>query len=180
MDRLEEYIKKNRTSLDTREPSPDVWDRIGKELKPDRKPVKRWLSVAASVIIVAGISLFFFQLGRNSVDRQIASADGNLPARQQLREAEAYYTGQINALYQEALPMLTSNPGLQDELDYDIAQIDSIYADLKKDLKDNIANQEVVEALIRNYTIKIKILEDMLAILRENENNGEKNKSHEL
>jgi hypothetical protein len=110
----------------------------------------------------------------------MASYDGDMPARQQLKEAEAFYTSQINALYLEAQPMLTANPDLQSELNSDIAQIDCIYADLKKDLKDNIANQEVVEALIRNYTIKIKILEDMLAILRENENNGEKDKGHEL
>ncbi|HAM10742.1 MAG TPA: hypothetical protein DCP74_10825 [Bacteroidales bacterium] len=76
--------------------------------------------------------------------------------------------------------MLATNPELKKELNNDLLQIDSIYADLKKDLKDNIANQEVVEALIRNYTIKIKILEDLLAILRESETNAEKNKSHEL
>jgi len=108
------------------------------------------------------------------------SADGNLTSGQQLIEAEAYYTSQINSLYLEAEPLLAANPDLKDELNSDIAQIDSIYIDLRKDLKDNIANQEVVEALIMNYTIKIRILEDMLAILRENENNGEKNNSHEL
>jgi hypothetical protein len=180
MDRLEEYIKKNRNSLDIQEPSPEVWDRIGKDLKSGRKPMKTWLSVAASVIVIIGISLLFYQLGRNSVGRNMASADGEMPARQQLKEAEAYYTSQINALYTEAQPMLTANPDLQAELNSDIAQIDSIYADLKKDLRDNIANQEVVEALIRNYTIKIRILEDMLTILKEDENNREKNKSHEL
>ncbi len=180
MDRLEEYIKKNRDSLDIHEPSPEVWERIGKDLNSTRRPVRRWLSAAASVIVITGLSLFFYQLGRNSVKSRMQSADTDLTARQQLIEAEAYYTSQINNLYLEAEPMLTANPDLKEELNSDIAQIDSIYADLKKDLKDNIANQEVVEALIRNYTIKIRIMEDMLAILRENENNGEKNKSHEL
>ena len=180
MDRLEEYIKKNRDSLDIREPAPEVWERIGKDLNSTRRPVRRWLSAAASVIVITGLSLFFYQLGRNSVNSRMQTADADLTARQQLIEAEAYYTSQINNLYLEAEPMLTANPDLKEELNSDIAQIDSIYADLKKDLKDNIANQEVVEALIRNYTIKIRILEDMLAILRENENNGEKNKSHEL
>jgi hypothetical protein len=180
MDKFEEYIKKNRDSLDIREPSAEVWDRIGKDINSIRRPVRRWLSVAASVIVITGISLIFYQLGRNSVNSRMMSAEGDLTARQQLKEAEAFYTSQINNLYHEAEPLLTANPDLQDELNSDIAQIDSIYADLRKDLKDNIANQEVVEALIRNYTTKIKILEDMLAILRENENNGEKNKSHEL
>jgi hypothetical protein len=43
-----------------------------------------------------------------------------------------------------------------------------------------VANQEVVEALIQNYRIKIRLLEDMLIILKENENNPEKSKSYEL
>jgi hypothetical protein len=52
--------------------------------------------------------------------------------------------------------------------------------EIKKDLKDNISNQDVVEALIQNYRIKIRILEDMLTVLKANENNPEKKKSHEI
>jgi hypothetical protein len=47
-------------------------------------------------------------------------------------------------------------------------------------LKDNISNQNVVEALIQNYRIKIHILEDMLTVLKENDTIPEKMKSHEL
>jgi hypothetical protein len=38
-------------------------------------------------------------------------------------------------------------------------------------LKDNVDNQDVIEALINNYRIKIQILEDMLIVLKQNENN---------
>jgi hypothetical protein len=61
-----------------------------------------------------------------------------------------------------------------------MAQLDSICTDLKKDLKDNIANQEVIEAMIQNYRIKLQLLEDMLKLLKENENKSENTKSHEL
>lgn len=180
MDRLEEYIKKNRESLDIHTPSPEVWDRVKTELKPARS-AKRWLAVAASVAALTAISLIFYQIGRNSVNQDMVTRlSGDLPSKMKLKEAEAYYTSQINELYREAEPLLANNPELRHELNSDISQIDSIYADLKKDLKDNIANQDVVEALIRNYTIKIKILEDMLSILRENGNNAEKTRSHEL
>jgi hypothetical protein len=59
-------------------------------------------------------------------------------------------------------------------------QIDSICSEIKKDLKDNVANQDVIEALIQNYRIKIRLLEDMLELLKENEENPVKSKSHEL
>jgi len=43
----------------------------------------------------------------------------------------------------------------------------SILKDIRKDLKDNAANAEVVEALIRNYRTRVMILEEMLEILKE-------------
>lgn len=179
MDRLEEFIRKNREALDVNSPSAAVWGKVSEEMKPKRS-VKWWLAAAASVAVLISISVIFYQIGKISVNQKLAAASGKeLPARLQLREAEAYYTSQVNALYNEAEPLLASNPELKSELNNDLSQIDSIYSDLKRDLRDNIANEEVVEALIRNYTIKIEILKDMLAILKEHDNN-EKKKSHEL
>lgn len=179
MDRLEEFIRKNREALDVNSPSAAVWGKVSEEMKPKRS-VKWWLAAAASVAVLISISIIFYQIGKISVDQKLAAAsEKELPARLQLREAEAYYTSQVNALYNEAEPLLASNPELKSELNNDLSQIDSIYSDLKRDLRDNIANEEVVEALIRNYTIKIEILKDMLAILKEHDNN-EKKKSHEL
>jgi ABC-type cobalt transport system substrate-binding protein len=181
MDRLEEYIRKNRDDLDIYKPSPVLWRRIKEDLNTGKKPARRWLSIAATVAVIIGTSLIFYQIGKMSERRDLLSASGSDgTARQQLKEAEAYYNNQINALYHEATPLLTANPELEQELNSDLLRIDSIYKDLREDLKDNIANQEVVEALIQNYMIRIKILEDMLVILRENDTNGEKNNDYEL
>jgi hypothetical protein len=182
MDRFEEYIRKNRNDLDIYEPSPVLWKRIRKGLNSDRWPVKRWISIAASVAVIVGTSVIFYQLGKG--DRNISgfltSGKESASVGSQLKEAETFYNNQVNQLCREAAPLLTGYPELEGELNSDLSQIDSIYADLKKDLKDNVANQEVVEALIQNYLIKIKILEDMLAILKEKDNNSEKNKSYGL
>jgi len=182
MDRLEEFIKKNRNDLDIYKPSPVIWRRIRKYLKSDKQPVRQWMSVAASVAVLIATSVIFYQIGKEGrkTDRLVNDVRGLIKLNPQLKEAEAYYNNQINMLYREAAPLLTGNPELERELNYDISQIDSIYSDLRKDLRDNIANQEVVEALIQNYLIKIKILEDMLAILKENESNSEKTKGYEL
>ena len=80
----------------------------------------------------------------------------------QLKETEIYYNNLVNSLYREATPLLTGNPEIKKELTTDISHLDSICIEIKKDLKDNVANQEVVEALIQNYRIKIRLLEDML------------------
>jgi len=182
MDKLEEFIKKNRNDLDIYKPSPILWRRIKKVMRTDRLPVRRWISIAATIAVLITTSVIFYHIGKDDriSDGILNDGRGFASFYPQLKEAEAYYNNQINMLYREAAPLLTGNPELERELNYDISQIDSLYSDLKKDLRDNIANQDVVEALIQNYLIKIKILEDMLAILKENESNSQKTKSHEL
>jgi hypothetical protein len=97
-----------------------------------------------------------------------------------LEETEIYYNNLVNNLYSEATPLLAGYPDIEKELISDLSQLDSICTDIKKDLKDNVANQEVIEALINNYRIKIHILEDMLNTLKEDENNLQKNDDYAL
>jgi hypothetical protein len=79
-----------------------------------------------------------------------------------LHEAEAYYTNLVNQKLNELKPIMDNCPSLQEELNFDMSELDSVYSELKADLKDNMANQEVVEAIIENYRLKISILEDLL------------------
>ena len=105
---------------------------------------------------------------------------GKLSGSDNTERDGSYYNTLVKTLYREAGPLLTGQPELSRELDSDMAQIDSICVDIRKDLKDNVANQEVIEALIQNYRIKLQILEDMLVMLKQNENKQEKPGSHEL
>jgi hypothetical protein len=182
MDKLEDHIKKNREDLDRYSPSSGVWKRIKRELKKKGSPKNLWFSIAASVIIILGTALVLFRPGNRLTDtnNEISKDNRLTPVNSQLKETEIYYNNLVNSLYREATPMLTANPEIRKELNTDISQLDSIFSEIKKDLKDNVANQDVVEALIQNYRIKIRLLEDMLIILKENENNPEKSKSYEL
>jgi hypothetical protein len=180
MDNLEEYIRKHREEMDRYKPSSGIWRGVRKELKTGNKP--QWLYIAAMIAVILGTAAFFFRpayllsrkTGRES-NYQTMMKTGS-----ELKEAEIYYNSLANSLYREATPMLTRNPEIEKELSADISQIDSICSEIKKDLKDNVANQDVIEALIQNYRIKIRLLEDMLELLKENEENPVKSKSHEL
>lgn len=179
MDKLEEYIRKNREDLDLYSPSPSVWKKIRKGSGNGKVARGQWIAIAAMIVIIFASAAILvnrrgWQKGSELKDAEIFSSDP------QLKETEIYYTNMINSLYREATPMLTSNPEIKKELNTDIFQLDSISTEIKKDLKDNIANQEVVEALIQNYRLRIRLLEDMLIILKENKNYPEKSKSYEL
>lgn len=182
MEKLEEHIRKNREDLDRYSPSSDIWKRIRKSLKKEKSYMKRWLSIAAMIVVILGTAIIFFKPEHRWSDSNRGKNNNEVFSQinPQLKETEIYYSTLVNSLYREAAPLLTKNPEIKKELNTDLSQLDSICSDLKKDLKDNVSNQEVVEALIQNYRIKIRLLEDMLTILKENENNPEKKKSHEL
>jgi len=182
MDKLEEHIRKNREDLDRYKPSSGVWKNIRKQTQKGKSNRYKWLSIAAMFIVILGTSLVIFRsINRWSDNNPKVSRDnGPSPDNPQLKETEIYYSNMVNSLYREATPLLTGNPDVKNELTTDISRLDSICIEIKRDLKDNIANQEVVEALIQNYRLKIRLLEDMLTILKENENNPVKNKNHEL
>jgi Tfp pilus assembly protein PilN len=182
MDKLEEHIRKNREDLDRYSPPKGIWRNIRKKLDKKKSFSRQWLSIAASIAVILGTAIIFIRPGYRwpSSDRQKNNNDDLTQVIPQLKETETYYNNLINSLYTEAKPLLTKNPEIKKELNNDLSQLDSICTDLKKDLKDNIANQDVVEALIQNYRIKTQILEDMLRVLKENETNPEKTKSHEL
>jgi Tfp pilus assembly protein PilN len=182
MDKLEEHIRKNREDLDRYSPPKGIWRNIRRKLNKEKSPAKQWLSIAAMIVVILGTAVLFFkpEYRWSSANRQKNNIEDLTSVTPQLKESETYYNNLINSLYTEAKPLLTNNPEIKKELTSDLSQLDSICTDLKKDLKDNIANQDVVEALIQNYRIKTRILEDMLKVLKENENNPEKVKSHEL
>jgi hypothetical protein len=182
MDRLEEYIRKNRGDLDKYTPSNEIWSRIDQSIRKGRIKRTRWMAAAAMIIVIFGTAVLFY-LGEDKKNFGAISRNGDaliMKTNPDLNETEIYYNNLVNDLYSKATPLLTGNPELEKELFSDLSHLDSICTDIKKDLKDNISNQEVIEALINNYRIKIRILEEMLNTLDVKENNPQKKESHAL
>jgi hypothetical protein len=182
MDRLEEHIRRDREDMDRYDVSERVWNGIKKNLGKKKSANRKWLSLAAMLVVIIGTALFFFRpvFRWSGSNKQSRNDEVNMQHNPQLKETELYYNNLVSSLYSEATPLLTNNPEIKKELNADLSHLDSICIDIKKDLKDNISNQDVVEALIQNYRIKIRILEDMLTVLKENEPNSVKPKRHEL
>lgn len=181
MDKLEDFIRENRQGLDQRSPSPEIWDRIsGHGYHSARRRMLIRVSSAAMIAIIMGTAVLFYSRGSRMAVISRTRDEEIMKANPGLREAEIYYNTMYNSLLNEASPLFTSNPEVEKELINDLSQVDSICISIKKDLKDNVSNQEVIEALISNYRTKIRILEDMLKVLKENENNHGKGDQHAL
>lgn len=176
MDNLEKFIRNNRNDLDRYDPSPEIWERIRKDTGNRKIVLWKWSAAAAVAVIVIGIGFIFYTRLQNN-NLQIEASNSY---QQQLGETEFFYNSMINSLYEEAKPLLTKNPDIEKELRADMDHIDRMCSEIKKDLKDNVANQEVIEALIQNYKIKILLLEDMLSKMKESEKEPEKRNPNEL
>ena len=98
----------------------------------------------------------------------------------ELAEVQAYYARQISDKETEIYKYSAFDPTIKSQLKIEFNQLDSIYSSLRSDLKDNIDNREVVEAMIQNYRIRLEILENMLQQLKGNESTVKKKSRYEI
>lgn len=187
MDNLEKFIIKNREEFDLYEPSSEVWDKIKKrepgiKSKVIKLRLKKYISRAAVIVLLVSITFFVqeFRHKDNSKQYEIAQNDYEIIIPE-LQEVEKYYNTEVNKKLKEINKLANFNPEITRHIESDLADLDSIYADLKEDLKENIDNEEVINAMIKNYKVKLEILEEILYFL-ENKNNlkNDKAKEYEL
>ena len=174
MDDLEKHIRNKREALDIHEPDPALWSKIEKQL-PRRYSAARpqlWKAAAALLIAVASTAAVLQMTGLTLVKEQSAISV--------VRETEQYYSSLINSLYDKAEPLLTANPDIKNELASGMSELDTISMSIREDLKDNAATGEVLEALIRNYRLRIELLEDMLRIMNDEGPENETIQDYEL
>lgn len=174
-DKLEEFILDNREQFDDLEPTPEIWDRIEKR----KAPVLGigWKSVmwrAAAVVIIFFSSYVFFRLTDKDPVQSGKSVYSGVteeqsPLANDLKEAEIYYTSQIEYMRTEVVRLSDGDPSVQEIIDMEMVDLDKIFQELKADLQDNTDNEEVIEAMIQNYRIKLEVLEEILRQVKQSQ-----------
>lgn len=161
-DSLEEFVKANRDDFDFREPSPDLWQGIVKQEVQKDKTVtfRKYLYRAAVVLVLVSIgSAIIWQSAMYSSSQMVKNTD---PELLELMETEEYYSSQVDKKLQEIRKCYYTNPELKDEVESDLNELESMYKVLKTDLKDNISNRSVIEAMIENNRYRLKLCDDVL------------------
>ncbi|MFY0599205.1 MAG: hypothetical protein JXR03_06005 [Cyclobacteriaceae bacterium] len=157
-DNLKKHIESKREEFEIYDfEQGESWLKISDRLNPDSKP-KRFINywkyaVAACLILVTGWSAFYVGQSQNNDD-----------SLSELSEVEYYYQNEIEAKL-SLVKTMVDDPLLMADLEL----MDMAFADLKADLKDDVDNAEVVEAMMENYRLKLKILEKILEEISENE-----------
>ena len=187
-DKLEKFIIGHRHDFDDLTPDPKTWEKVGKRDRKTKIRTIHWRLIilrAAAVLLIFIASYFFhdFLSNRQSAGKQRHEQSDGLPSgnniARTLTEAEAFYSSQINSKKEEIFRFAGSHSEITQEVNVEFSQLDSVYTQLKRDLKDNADNQQVIEAMIQNYRIKLEILEDILNQLQQS-NSPDKVKTNEI
>ena len=172
---LEEYIRKNRSQLDTEQADEDyLWTGISHSLNTNNRKHNRFLAIkiAASVIVIFTLSIITYQLIsiRNNQQLILANIDPNL-AKQ-----EAQFQNQIKTYYQ-VLQKTDYNEDLLTTSFRDLEYIDTLISKYSNDLNQNGPNTKLINSLMDLYQKKIRLLDRMLNEI-EKDKNYENNKAN--
>lgn len=184
MDHLEKYLKKHRTDLDRMEPVPadEMWKRISATLPaaetdpvtrntvtPMRKP-DRWkrIAVAASILAVAGWSLWLFQPKEEPFS--LASVAPEMAA-------EEIRLQQFIAAREKEINLSQIDRSLYEEIFHELEEIDRNAQQARNDIQAFPENHRPIETLIRQYELKIRILEMLAKEIQKEEYHEELEKN---
>lgn len=161
---LKNFVDVNREEFEVYNYEANDWEDIAKKLdetRPHKKSVVVPLTyiwrVAAVVIIVLGATFYTSWVNWKTQSNQLMISA-------ELQEA-AYYYNDLIAIKVAEISKLDHT--VEQEVFRNMEALDQAFLELKADLQDNADNEEVIYAMIDNYKIKLKVLEQILAQLEE-------------
>ncbi len=166
MKELEKYIVENRGKFDLDEPSDGHFERFAQRqaLSGNKTAGFSWkymLQAAAVAVLFILSSLWVYEriTGGTDEGELITLAD----IAPEYRDAEIYYTAMINNKYKEIRSFNFQNNSTEQEvLLRELAEMDTIYKSLEKELNQERGNEMVINAMIRHYQLKLEIMSRIL------------------
>ena len=154
-DHLDNFIQQNRNDFDKYDTPPALWKGINHTLT-QRRIIPHWLKYAVAAMVIFTIG---FGIGHWSNNEIPIISRSYAPDQAKIIESEYYYQTKINEQMQVLQPYFEEEPRLRFDIESDFKELDIYCNELKADLKDNINNEFVIEALIKSYKTKLDILE---------------------
>lgn len=168
MENFEKYLRDNRDELDRMEAfdSDKMWEGISNSQSQSQsqsqapvkrlRPVWKWVAIAASMTALIGWALYFFQ---PPAEEQIIviSIDDISP---ELAQREADLKRLISQKEKE-VGLDTLNAETYAEVFKELAELDANSEATIWDMSNGSANERAVETLLRQYELKIRILENL-------------------
>ncbi len=142
-----------------------------------RRSAFTWWAVAASVAFLLGFGIWLYKPSPDLPtpgEQQIADRDtvqtapslslGDLSP--DLKKLEQYYTANIN-LELSRLDISGENKAVADDYLARLRELDAEYQDLVRELNEVGPNEETISAMIRNFQIRLELLQKLKSKLNE-------------
>lgn len=169
-ERLENFIRNNSRQFDEYGAPNGLWEKIEKELDATEKrgsekrdrvvKLSFVLKIAASVVVVLSVGLFYWLNQKNGANT-ISNIDP------QLAKQEFHYASVIQEKRNELKQIKKTDPDLYKEFSSELKAIDENYKKLKNDLSTSPNQEKTVKAMIRNLQIQIQVLNQQLQIIEQ-------------
>nr|WP_293294336.1 hypothetical protein [Allomuricauda sp.] len=147
------------------------------QIPPKKKVISLWMQIAASVVIILGLALFYFNDTPidpvekvTVVDRENAGKErqgislGDLSP--DLKKIETYYTTNINL----QLADLADDPGNKELVESymdRLAELNTEYQRLNAELNQLGPNDQTISALINNLQLRLQLLQKLKSKLNQ-------------
>ncbi len=201
-DALESFVDQNMDAFNQHEPSPELLERIkpsfnGKDQKQDEKetsdsksgrkiiPFSSWIKIAA--ILLVSFSLIYLIYENQTLKSSIALDQNNSTTKEDLDEAETrenfplssvsselaeveqFYVSEVDLKLKSAKAL-----NVDEEVLKEVDLLNEEFSELKKDMKQSINDEQIIEAMIDNYRLKIELLDHILSEYQTKNSSSEK------
>ena len=163
MDNFEKDIRKNTDLFNTNKADRSkMWDAISHELEKEvPKVIPIWKSplikIAATVLVFLGIGGF---IGLSILSK--SNMENEQYVSKELLDIDVHYKGLVS--YQ--VQLIQNNPNLSetDKVEFlsFMDELDVEYEELRLEMRNNLDNERVLEAIVANYKKRIELIENLL------------------
>ncbi|BFP43061.1 hypothetical protein FGF1_39060 [Flavobacteriaceae bacterium GF1] len=167
MDNFEKHIRENAAQFNEHKADrAKLWANISAELhQPEPKVIPLWkrpmLRIAASIVLLLGIAGFIglSVLSGGATETQYVSKE--------LLEIDMHYKGLVS--YQVQLVQNNPNLSEMDKAEFlsFMDELDAEYETLRDEMRNNLDNERVLEAIVANYKKRIELIENLLRQLND-------------
>jgi len=174
MDNFEKHVRENASEFDEHKADRSkMWAKISQELKVEEtKVVPLWKSpmvrMAATLLILLGLAGF--------IGLQILGSDASVEtqyASKELLDIDMHYKGLVS--YQ--VQLVQNNPNLSEEDKTEFLsfmdELDTEYEQLRLEMRNNLDNERVLEAIVSNYKQRIELIEKLLKQINDSKLNDD-------
>jgi len=170
-DKLEDFVRSNGEDFNLAEPRDGHLKRFEAKLSSvERKAPFNWrnfLKAAAVIVFVLGSGIL---LVNDDSSTSYANDGLNLSdISPELGEVETFYKDQIYNATEELEPIKEfDKKGFTEDLTAQLTLLEEDYNQLKLELKDNYGDERLINSMIKNYQLRLQIIEQYLNQIRLN------------